>query len=447
MTRQATPGGMTTFTIIWFGQLVSIFGSGLTGFGLGVWLFQENGSATQFALANFFYVMPFALVASLAGTLVDRWDRRWVMILADTGQALATLLIALLLYAGQLAVWHIYAITIVSAVLGAFQGPAYAASVSLLVPKRHLTRARGMAQLSQAISTLASPLLGGFLVITIGLEGVILIDLVTFVIAIVTLVIVRIPRPPETPEAAQAKGSLWREMIFGWQYLLVRPGLLGFYLIGAFNNFFRNAGRVLIVPLVLSIADTNVLGAVLAVGGVGLLMGGLLMSIWGGPGRRVNGALGFTALEGVALIVVGWLPNPLLVAIGLCLWSFSFSGAAAFSSAISQSKVATDVQGRVFGAVGVISLIFEAPAYPAGGFLADTLFEPLMAEGGRLAGIVGPVIGAGPGRGMGLINIIMGICMIITIIIGYLYPRIRLLEDELPDTVIETAVDGEKSTL
>jgi hypothetical protein len=432
---------MITFTIIWFGQLISTLGSGLSGFGLGVWIFQETGSATQFALTTFFYVMPFALVSSLAGTLVDRWDRRRVMIMSDTCQALVTLVIALLLYTDQLAVWHIYMATIISSVLGSFQGPAYNASVSLLVPKEHLTRASGMAQISQAVSRLVSPLLAGFLVVAIGLEGVVLIDLATFLVAVFTTLIVRIPRPKETAEVAQAKGSLLREMIFGWKYLIARPGLMGLIIIGAFRNFFVNAAGVLTIPLVLSFAAPYVVGTVIAVGSAGLLVGGLLMSTWGGPKRRVNGALGSIALEGLALIIVGWLPNPFLVAAGKFLQFLGLSGGAASSNAIEQSKVAVDVQGRVFGIAGVISLISEALAYPAAGLMADGIFEPLMVKGGALAGILGPVIGMGPGRGMGLLNIVMGLCLVVTVAIGYLYPRVRLLEDELPDAVI-----GEQAT-
>jgi hypothetical protein len=430
---------MRTFTILWFGQLVSGLGSSLSGFAFGVWIFEQTGSATQFALTTFAYVMPSALFAAVAGVFVDRWDRRWTMLLSDTGQALATVAIALLLFHQQLVVWHIYVATIISAILGSFQGPAYGASVALLAPKQHLARAAGMAQISRAISRLVAPLLAGFLVITIGLEGVVLIDVVTFLIAIATYLIIRIPRPPATPEATQDKGSFWREARFGWHYLLARPGLFGLILIGAILNFFGNIANILTVPMVLSFADADALGVVLAVSATGLLIGGGLMSAWGGPKRRMNGALSFVALSGVGITLAGWLPSIPLVAAGRFLRELAFSGVNALGTAIEQSKVAPAVQGRVFGVAGMIALLFEAAAYPTAGFLADHLFEPLMAEDGVLAGTVGTVMGVGPGRGMGLMSSLMGACEVVVAIAGYLYPRTRLIEDELPDMLPNVA--------
>ena len=149
--------GMRTFTIIWLGQLVSLTGSGLTGFALGVWVFQRTGSVTQFALIALFTILPGLPLSPIAGALVDRWSRRWVMMLSDAGSGISTLAIALLFVTGKLEIWHIYVATAASSACSAFQWPAYAASVAMLVPKRQLGRANGMVQVSQAVSQAGSP--------------------------------------------------------------------------------------------------------------------------------------------------------------------------------------------------------------------------------------------------------------------------------------------------
>jgi hypothetical protein len=263
--------------------------------------------------------------------------------------------------------------------------------------------------------------------------------LATFLVAIAVYFIIQIPRPQPTGTALQSKGSLWREMLFGWQYILARPGLLGIVLIGALLNFF-NAAHILTVPMVLSFADSDAVGTVLAFGAAGLLVGGSLMSTWGGPRRRVLSALGFIALGGLGTITAGWLPSVVAVAAGRFLTGLANAGASATLTAVEQSKVAVDVQGRVFGAENMVGLLCEALAYPAAGLLADRVFEPAMVENGALAHIAGPMVGVGPGQGMGLLSVLMGLCLILIAIFGYTYPRVRQIEEELPDaltTVVE----------
>jgi MFS family permease len=433
MTQRTQSPGLLAFIVIWFGQLVSELGSGLTGFGLGVYLYQETGSSIQFALNSFFYVAPVGLVAVFAGALADRWSRRYILILADTGQALATLAVVVLLFAGRLEVWQIYALTIISAVMHSFQGPAYEASVASLVPEQHLARAAGLAELKRAVSGLAAPAIAGLLVVTIGLGGVLLIDLATFLVAILTLLSVRIPNPPLASERSTVPRLLWHDVMFGWRYLRERPALLGLLSISFVHDFFANAALVLIVPMVLSFASADEAGAVIAAGSAGLLLGSLLIGIWGAPKRRVDLYIASVAFDGVALIIAGCAPLVLVVAAGRLLFSLGFSlGAAALRPTI-QMNVAPGVQGRVFGMIGALAMLTEAPAYPAAGYLADRIFAPLMIEGGALAGTLEPLIGAGPGRGIGLLMMVLGTCLLLTALIGTSLRQVRRLQEALPE--------------
>ena len=429
--------GIWAFVLIWFGQLTSLVGSGLTSFALGVLVYQTTDSVTAYALIVLCTMAPNVLLSPLAGALVDRWDRRWAMILSDTGAGLSTLAIVLLLITGRFELWPICLATAASSAFSAFQWPAYSAATTLLVPKKQYGRANGMVQLGRAIGLIASPALAGFLVAQIEVWGVILIDFATFLFAVLTLLLVRIPRPAPTPAGEAAKGSLWGEIVYGWTYLTARPGLLGLLIIFALTNFLLGAVMVLFTPLVLSFTDARALGAMTSIGASGMLFGGLAMSVWGGPKRRIHGVLGFLLLEGLALSIGGLRPSVPLITLAAFGFFFSFPIVNASSDAIWQSKVAPDVQGRVFAMRSTIAMSFMPLAYVLAGPLADRVFEPLLAVGGPLAGSVGQLVGVGPGRGIGLMLVAMGLGIVLATAASVLYPRIRLVEDELPDALTE----------
>ena len=434
--------GMRTFFVIWSGQLVSTIGSGLTGFALGVWIYQETGSVTLFAMNMLAFAVPNLLVSPFAGALVDRWDRRWVMIMSDTGAGLATLSIALLYMTGNLAVWNIILATAFNSAFSTFQWPAYSAVTTLLVPKEQLGRAGGMVQIGEAISQLLAPAAAGALFVTIGLGGVIAIDFATYLFAVITLLVVRVPSPERSEAGKQGQGSIWKEALFGWTYIYARAGLLGLLLIFAAFNFVTGLIEPLIMPLILDMTSADVLGILLSIVGLGMLLGTLVMSAWGGPKRRIHGVLGFLMLSGFFTSLLGISPLiPVMAAAGFGLM-FSMPIINGSSQAIWQSKVDADVQGRVFAVRRMIAWSMMPLAYIVAGPLADRLFRPLLVEGGALADSVGQLIGVGPGRGTGFMFIVVGAISIIVAALGYLNPRVRNVEDELPDAIIPEQGQG-----
>jgi len=432
--------GMGIFTIIWGGQVVSTIGSGLTSFALGLWVYQLTGSVTQFALIAFCTVLPRLALSPLAGALVDRWDRRWAMILSDSGAAFSTLVIVGLFLTNRLEVWHIYLMTAISSAFGTFQWPAYTAAITLLVPKRNLGRANGMVQFGQAASEILAPTLAGILVITIQIWGVILIDFATFLFAVLTLLLVRIPKPTPTTAGKKEEGSLLREAAYGWSYLTTRPGLLGLLVFFAVVNFLWGMVGALIMPMILNFTSADVLGMIISIAGIGLLTGSLVMSVWGGPKRRINGVLNFELLSGLCFLLIGLRPAAWLVAIGAFGAHLTIAIVSGSNQAIWQSKVAPHVQGRVFAMQQMIAKSTTPLAYLLAGTLADKVFEPLLAANGLLAGSLGHIMGIGPGRGIGLLFIVMGMMKVIVSLGGYLYPRIYFVEDELPDAIAEEPV-------
>lgn len=432
---QSAPRGMQTFLLIWFGQLISMLGTGLTGFGLAVWVYEQTGSATQLTLMSFFGMLPIMLISPVAGVLVDRWSRKWTLILGDLGGAFFTLVLVLLLWTGNMHLWALYPIVIITSVFTAFQFPAFNAAISQLVPKEQFGRASGMMQLAQAMGQLVSPILAGVLVGPIGLEGIILIDFATCLFAVLTLALISIPNPAPSTEGQAARGSVLGEAVFGWKYIVARPGLLALLIFFAASNFLMGAIVVLSTPLVLAFADAPTLGVVRSVAGLGLLFGSVLMSVWRGFSRKVYGALAGILLSGVSMLAAGLQPSALLITIAAFFFTVGMPLVAASSQPIWQRKVPLDLQGRVFGARLMIATGAMPLAYLISGPLIDFVFEPLMAPGGALAGSIGQWIGTGEGRGIGLLFIVLGLLTAISVVAGYLYPRLRLVEEELPDAI------------
>ena len=426
---------MRTFLIVWFGQLISLFGSQLTSFALGVWVYQNTGSVTQFSLISFFTMLPGLVISPIAGALVDRCDRRWVMIISDSIAGMSTLGIALLIVTGQLQIWHIYLTATISSLSSAFQWSAYGAATTLLVPKKHLSRASGMTKLSEALARLLSPICAGFLIIVIQLQGMILLDLATFLFALVTLLIVKFPQPKTTIAGKLGKGSLLEESVYGWSYIKARPGLIGLLIFFTISNFAVSTAEVLFTPLVLSFTSAKTLGMVLSIGGSGMLIGSIFMSIWGGSKYRIYSVLGFELLLGLCIFSMGIRTSIILITTGGFIAFFSIPIIESSSNAIWQTKVAPDVQGRVFAIRTMFAWSSRPLAYLVAGPLSDRIFEPLMSVDGLLAGSVGRVIGTGTGRGIGLMFVVMGIFTMLTTIIAYQYDPLRLVENELPDVI------------
>jgi MFS family permease len=425
----------TTFLIIWLGQVVSLVGSGLTSFALGVWVFERTGSATQFALIGLFAVMPRVLLSPLAGAIVDRWDRRRVMILGDAGAGVSTLAIALLLLTARLEIWHIYVLVGLNAAFGTVQWPAFTATTSLLVSKENLGRANGMVQLGQGVSEILAPAMAGVLLGLIRLEGVILIDVATFVFAVGTLLLVRLPRPSDLAARRPESASLLQDLSYGWRYISRRPGLAGLLLFFAAVNFLWGMVGALITPMILGWTSTDALGLIISIAGAGMLAGSLAMSAWGGPQRKINGVLNFEMLSGFCFVLMGLRPSFWPVAAGAFGAHLTIAIVYGSNQAIWQSKVEPEVQGRVFATQQMVARSATPLAYLLAGPLADRIFNPLLTLDGPPAGALGQFLGTGPGRGIGLIFVLMGAIKIAIPLVARMNPHLRNVEDELPDAV------------
>ncbi|MEN8098576.1 MAG: MFS transporter [Chloroflexota bacterium] len=437
LNRGKAKAGFRTFTIIWFGQLLSVLGSSLTGFALNVWLYSETGSVTLFALGALFFVLPNLIVSPFAGVIVDRFDRRYVMIASDVGAGLSTLFLVSMFFNGQLQVWHVYTATVINSICNAFQWPAFSAATTVLVPREHLGRASGMTQLSEALSQLIAPAAAGALLVTKDMGFIFMVDFGTLLLAVLTLVMVRIPSPLPVDEPEEDKQSIWSQAGFGWRYIVARPGLLGLLVFFSTVNFFTAMMSPLLFPMILEFTDEKVLGFLSSIVGVGMLVGTAVMSVWGGPRNRVHGVLGPTLIVALGVAMLGLRESIPLVAIAGFMFMFVLPILNGSSQALWQSKVEASLQGRVFTVRRMLAVSAAPLAYVIVGPLADHVFEPLMTPGGLLSDSVGQLIGVGDGRGYALLMILIGVMLAAATTIAYLNPRVRNIENEIPDAVQE----------
>ncbi len=422
---------MRTFYLIWFGQLISLIGSSLTSFGLGVWVFERTGSATEFTLIAVAAFLPAIVVSPLAGALVDRHDRRKVMIAADLAAGLSTVAVTLLLLSGRIEVWHIYITSMISSAASAFQSPAYSAAITQLVPKSQYSRAISLVTGAEGAARVLAPALAGALIGVIGLAGIIAIDFASFLFAVGTLLFVRFPSYQRIVSSAAA--SVWQEALHGWRFLTERRGLFATILFFAFLNFTLSMVSQLLVPMVLSFAGSNQLGIVVAMGGAGVLAGSAILAGWRGPRRKMVIVYGFGMLQGATMLLIGWRESIVLIGLARLLLSVGSPIVNGTLHILLQRKVPAGMQGRVFSTVHLLAWFTIPAAYVLSGPLADHVFGPMLLTGGALAGSVGAIIGVGDGRGMGLMFILFGVLTLIGTGAALLYGPMRRVERELPD--------------
>jgi MFS family permease len=304
-----------------------------------------------------------------------------------------------------------------------------------MLPKKQYARANGMISLAESGSGIFAPVLAGALLSFFGLTAVFAIDIITFIVAIGALLVVRIPSPKRTEAGEESQGSIWKESAYGFRYILARPSLLGLQLLFFGANFMAALGGTVFAPMLLARTGNNelIFGTVQSAAAVGGVIGGLVMSAWGGPKRLVYGVVFGWVVSGLAQSVFGagqivpvWLVTGFIMSALIPLINGS-------NQAIWQAKVAPDVQGRVFAIRRLIAWVSTPLAQLIAGPLADYVMEPAMREGGTLAGTFGWLVGTGSGAGMGLMMVFSGVLSSLVAFGAFFTNVVRNAEDLLPD--------------
>jgi DHA3 family macrolide efflux protein-like MFS transporter len=384
------------FFAIWTGQAFSMMGSRLVQFALVWWLTRETGSGTILATATLVAILPGVILGPLAGTLVDRWNRRRVMIAADAFVALVSVWLVYLFWSGSLAVWHIYVAMLARALGEAFHWPAMQASTSLMVPEEHLSRVAGINQTLQGGLNIVAPPLGAIALGLLPLHGVMAIDVGTAALAIVPLLFVAIPQPRRATgaEPGARPGTVWQDLLAGLRYVWGWPGLVAVVAIAMIINFVTSPSSALMPLLVTRHFGGGALelGWLEAAWGAGMLAGGLLLSVWGGFRRRVYTSLSAMVVGGLAIAIVGLLPS---TGFPLALGALFLAGAMnpllnGPLFAILQAMVAPEMQGRVFTLVGSLAMAMMPLSLAVAGPITDVVgVRPWYVVGGVIFALVG----------------------------------------------------------
>ncbi|MHB1356456.1 MAG: MFS transporter [Anaerolineae bacterium] len=393
------------FFTIWLGQAASLLGSSLVQFALVWWLTVQTGSATVLATASLVGILPTILLGPFAGALVDRLNRRRVMIIADAGIASATALLAVIYILGWMQPWHIYVILLVRAIGGTFHWPAMQASTTMLVPKEQLTRIGGLNQTLSGLMSIVSPPLGALVVSVMPLWGVLGIDVLTAVVAITTLLFIAIPQPEVKAVAPGGNPvrTLLQDVAGGFHYVVRWQGLLYLMIIASVLNMLLNPISALLPLLVRKVFQGGALqlGSTESVFGIGMVLGGVALSAWGGFKRRMaTVTMGLFGL-GVGILLVGLAPvNAFwLVLVGMFVLAVMMTMTNGPLVAVVQANVAPQVQGRVFTTMGSISSLLSPLGLALAGPLSDAfglriwfIFSAVLCMGAGILALVLPAL-------------------------------------------------------
>jgi len=433
------PKGMQGLFIIWIGQMISGIASSITFFALPLWILNKTGtSGSALAYWESFFFTSYLVVVLFAGVFIDRYNRKTMMLVYDFLFLSSIAILLALESSDKLEVWHLYLAAVIQGVGYAFRLPAYAAAITILVPRRQYVRANGMISLLYEMPDVFGPFLAGLLYLALGLSGILAINLIAFVFSIGALLFVEIPPTPRTTEGVLSRNNFLKEAFYGIVYILKRPGLLGIQLVFFFGNFF--SGIALSVTALYTMVslrtggNLELAGTVQSIGALAAVLAGVILSIYG----RIRNP--------VRAILIGWILSSLfgLTLLGtgytLAVWLVAIVTDAVFGPVVDvaletfmQTKIPPDVQGRVFSATEFIAQAV-IPATPLlAGYFGEKIFEPAMGAGGTLANIFGGLVGTGPGAGFGLMIFLCGIGGTLVGLWGYFSSAIRNVNETLPD--------------
>ena len=414
---------MTRFSILLFGQLLAQIGAGMTAFALSVLTFQQSKSVVDFSMILFFTELPGILLSPLAGIIVDRWNRKMVLIISDALAAIATLALIPLAMQGPLPLPVVLAYVTAVGLFRSVQWPAFSATLTWLVKKDDIGRASGLMQMSEALSIFVSPLLCVFVLSIASLSQVLMIDVAAFSIAAVFLFVVPLIKPKAGTEDIAPK-HFWADIGSGWHFIRDRVGLRNLLRHMALLNFSGGITLALSLPLIMTLATQKEVGVINSLCALGMMAGGLVAGMFNTPGQRVYAIVGATAISGIAAFVTGSAISIYFVGAGLILSMFVIGVISAMSQAIWQLKVPSEIQGRVFAFRRMVAMSTMPLAYLVAGPLVEFVGKPVAAMSGGQSNF-----------SISFVYFLVGLWIFMVGAISLLSPKYRHLETELPDAV------------
>ena len=427
------PSGFGAFTVIWAGQILSALGTRMTNFALSIWVWQRTGSATDMALMMVCGLGATVLFSPVAGSLVDRWNRRLTIVVSDVGSAIVTFVLLGLFLAGSAQMWHLYLVNVVTGALLAVQGPAFSATITVMMERGRYHQANAMMWMVRTLPVIFAPAFAATLLGVTGVNLILLLDGLSYAVAVLAVFLVALPA---TPTSDEPRAAVLRDAVYGFRYILQRRPLLALEGVLFSISLLAAVGWALLVPLVLArtAGDEAQLGVVQTVGAFGGVLGGVLLGVLKAPRRKMTVVL--TAILGFSIfgrILYGVGDSVLAWSAGLFFVHVFIPFIDGLAQTIWQEKVEPAVQGRVFATRLFIENLSIPIGMLAAGPLADRVFEPAMRPGGTLAGRFGWLVGTGPGAGIGLMFVIVGVLGVVVGLAGWASPTVRDVETLVPD--------------
>ena len=426
MSDVKTEAGFRKFLIIWMGEWISNIGTGMTAFGLGVYVWQLTGSALDVAMVEMAALLPLILLTPVAGVLADRYDRRLLMALGDSISGLGLLLMLLLMMSGHIQVWQICLCVGFSSAFSSLLDPAYKATLTDLLTEEEYARASGMVGIASASKFLISPILGGLILAWHSMELILVIDILTLVVTVVAILMVR--RSLKTRPTEKKELDFLRDLKEGWQVIAASRGVMLLIVLVSVLVFYMGILQVLARPMLLSFASEQTTGILQTVVACGMLVSSML--IGGGLIRKnlVNVMVASFVAAGITMAGFGATTSIPVITVAGFLFFASLPFANTSIEVLIRTSIANDKQGRAWGLISLISQLGYIVAYVFAGVLADYVFNPALKEGGVLADTVGRVIGTGETRGIGLLIMLSGLGLVITALLISRSKGLRALE-------------------
>lgn len=434
--------GLRTFYALATSQTLSQIGGNMSFLAIGIYVYQQTKQATPLVMLSLFMLLPILLASGIAGVLADRYDRRKLMIIGDSGAALGSLALLISVSSGNFQLWHLYAAALWQGVFSTLQRPAFEASVSQLVPDEQRNRANAIMQLGKPASLLVSSALTGVLYVAIGVVGIFAIDLITFLVAVTTTLLVRIPSPVRTENASKAGSSMLNDWRTGVGFLWSQRPLFILIVLGSLFGFFISSVFSLLTPYILartgSETTLGMLNGVLSIGGV---VGAVVMGVWGGFKRRIDTIMLSMILGMITIILFGTNQHPIVLGGALFITMMCVTAANTILMTLLQAKVPGDMQGRVFAIFTQLALLLSPVGYLLIGPLADQVFTPMAGTPAWTNGLPGALFGADAAGGMGILFAISGTLALTATLFTYALPSVRHMETTLPsyNTSVEPA--------
>lgn len=401
------------FILLWLGEFLSVIGSGITGFAMGVSFYQSTGKASYYSFITLATVGPSILIRPLAGALADKYSRRSLMLIGNFLAGFGVILIAVLFHfhQGSITIGQVCACMTLSSIGTGISLPAYMSSITLLIPEEFYAVASGMIQISASGQYLISPLLAGILLSALSLAQIVLIDASTFLV--VFLIVLWIKLPLKVADVEDAKEPLLQKVKKGVAYLFRHKQNLMLAITGMCTNFFMGFLIVLIGPMILSFSNAKMLGIGESVSAIGMVAGSVLVMTRKLPEKLYKAVFFYVFLMGAGYALVGVRENYVCIIAACIVFFYSIPYINTYTDVIYRKTIDKKMQGRVYAIQGAMAQIGYVLSYSFAGVLADYVFEPMFRMDGCLYHTIGKIIGTGQGRGIGFMFILSGIAILL----------------------------------